>query len=436
MKLVLIRHGKAVERCAYPDCDRQLTEEGAEVLRENYPYLCRYMEYENLELWSSPLKRADQTAKILSDICGIGEIRHFDFISSGDLEELRIEVEKAEDSKTILVVGHEPHISSWIKDISGRRVNVKKGSVCEIELLSRKPLSGRLNWYMEAGSLNSLQKQAAEDFTSEISEVLGRYSADIVGSRRAYLEYPGDMESVHKLRLSIRKYRSLLSFLKPVMKSSEYRKLQGRLCIMGSQLGYLRELDVLRQRWSEVMGGVGMDPGGSILLDALTRYRKKEEGIVRDYLADIDTAGSYDEIWSESLKALDPEAAAGLTSEGYVLATLDGWFASIEKDYKGIKKNNLKQIHRVRIKCKKYRYLSEIFSGMLEGRYEKRHMKAKWLQDSLGELCDSNRNIEAIREMIGKTENKSLESEIELFIKSEKRRAKKHFREIAKEKKL
>ena len=43
MRLIFLRHGKAIERGEMPDSERYLTDKGIELLEENLPYMGEYL---------------------------------------------------------------------------------------------------------------------------------------------------------------------------------------------------------------------------------------------------------------------------------------------------------------------------------------------------------------------------------------------------------
>ncbi|MGO4987094.1 SixA phosphatase family protein [Gallicola sp. Sow4_E12] len=126
MKLIFLRHGIAEEKGNVDDFDRKLTPKGIEKLNKYLPYLAAYLEKKDPEIWSSPKVRADETAQLLKENLFETEIIYKDFIASGDLGKLDEELSQTEE-KTIVLVGHEPFLSAWTREITGEEVVIKKG---------------------------------------------------------------------------------------------------------------------------------------------------------------------------------------------------------------------------------------------------------------------------------------------------------------------
>lgn len=123
MEILLIRHSIAEDRRAdLDDVDRRLTQKGIQRFRELMPVLQKKLEpLEEREIlfWSSPAKRATETADIVTEELGfeIDEIK--DFIYYGDFEDLSEDVQDVDDELILLITGHEPLLSDWTKDLSG-----------------------------------------------------------------------------------------------------------------------------------------------------------------------------------------------------------------------------------------------------------------------------------------------------------------------------
>ncbi len=90
LEIVLLRHGIAENRGEDgTDFTRRLTKEGKEKLKKRLPNLKEIISFqESVEIWSSPLLRAKETAEILAKSFNSGEVQYYDFIANGSLDEL------------------------------------------------------------------------------------------------------------------------------------------------------------------------------------------------------------------------------------------------------------------------------------------------------------------------------------------------------------
>lgn len=148
MRLYFFRHGIAedIQGPEFDDFNRPLTEKGAERIHDAGIALVR-LSVKPARLYSSPRIRARQTADILSQHLGIpaliDEALNFGF-NAALIEPLIADL-GAEDE--IMFVGHEPDLSVTIATlIGGGEVDMKKGGIARLDMISRTPLRGTLIW--------------------------------------------------------------------------------------------------------------------------------------------------------------------------------------------------------------------------------------------------------------------------------------------------
>ncbi len=136
LEIVLLRHGIAENRGEDgTDFTRRLTKEGKEKLEKRLPNLMEIISYkEGVEIWSSPLLRAKETAEILAKSLNSGEVQYYDFIANGSLDELLKKLVEEEKEKTIFVVGHEPYLGDWSFELSDQSIEFKKGAAAAFKV--------------------------------------------------------------------------------------------------------------------------------------------------------------------------------------------------------------------------------------------------------------------------------------------------------------
>ncbi len=145
MKLYFFRHAEAEPGGVIPDHDRSLTARGVERTSHAAGVLAR-LGIKPSHLYSSPRLRAVQTADILAEALKMRvEVRdelNFDF----DIRALEILTAHLGEDDEVLLVGHEPTFSQTVRDLTGGRLEMKKGGVARVDVLTRTPLSGTLVW--------------------------------------------------------------------------------------------------------------------------------------------------------------------------------------------------------------------------------------------------------------------------------------------------
>jgi phosphohistidine phosphatase len=163
MDLYLLRHAIAVPHGApgfERDSDRELTPKGAKKMRRAAEGM-QAMELSFDIILSSPFARAKQTAEIVAEVFRAQKRVEFtDLLAvGGDPEELiSLITTKHSAVQSILLVGHEPYMSSLISLlVAGDQsvaVTMKKGGLCKLTIDTL--LYGRcasLEWLLTPGQM-------------------------------------------------------------------------------------------------------------------------------------------------------------------------------------------------------------------------------------------------------------------------------------------
>jgi len=157
MELILIRHGKAEDRQETDDHLRKLTAEGKKRLNRTLPSLGLFIRNpDKAQIWTSPLIRAVQTADILARTFGIPDVRQHEFIGDGDYAQLTAALSDVRSSATVIIVGHEPHLSDWSRQLCGVPLPFKKGAAACIHLDLTDMNAGELLWFFQPQPLGRL----------------------------------------------------------------------------------------------------------------------------------------------------------------------------------------------------------------------------------------------------------------------------------------
>lgn len=166
MQLLVIRHAIAEEREAFaatgaPDDDRPVTPFGKRRMRRNLDGLRRIAPSIDI-LASSPLLRAQQTARLVADCYHIDDIVTIDALRPEQAPKaLATWLGRQPADATIAVVGHEPHLGTLITwfmtGTEEARTTLKKGGVALLDF-AQKPGAGRgeLSWLVAPAHLRAL----------------------------------------------------------------------------------------------------------------------------------------------------------------------------------------------------------------------------------------------------------------------------------------
>lgn len=403
--LILMRHGKAVSGAeGQDDFDRKLSEAGKRALAATLPLSLSLLgnEVKSLRIASSPALRAMQTAALLEKALknagykteqGIeecGELWYQDI--DGFLDYLA-----CCDCETLFAVGHNPFVENLVERLTGSQLPCATGAlVCigldiqtSCRMSSQGAYTNRLLWFSQ-GPMSQSWKTLVN-----MESVLGNCAESMLEKRDAFFEDPEDIETMHKLRVSIRTLRSLTAFIKPWQNRSQNSELQATLKDIVAHTSRLRELDVFAQQAADTEGA------SEELVSFCENEALVERQRVLKVLSSKQCAKSFKKAASlaENIK-WNREA----TEKGLPAKTLRAHFDSVVSDLgneiSNLDLSDVEHTHDVRKSAKRVRYAAENFKQILG---EDSVDIAKGMtahQDNLGAICDARINIGLINEFL------------------------------------
>jgi phosphohistidine phosphatase len=132
-QLWLLRHGEAEPHDARPDAERRLTDRGREQARVAGCGLAALKVQVHLA-FTSPKVRARDTALVACEALGVEPVEHAALSEGFDLDDALELVAAAGPEQRVLVVGHEPDFSQVVHDLTGGRIDLKKGAIAAVRL--------------------------------------------------------------------------------------------------------------------------------------------------------------------------------------------------------------------------------------------------------------------------------------------------------------
>jgi len=129
-QLWLLRHGEAEPHDARSDDERRLTARGEDQSRAAGRALAA-MEIVFQAVYSSPKVRARDTARLACEALGAEPIEHARLRAGFSADDV---LELMHADERILVVGHEPDFSQVVQDLTGARIDLKKGGIAGVRM--------------------------------------------------------------------------------------------------------------------------------------------------------------------------------------------------------------------------------------------------------------------------------------------------------------
>ena len=152
--LFILRHGEAGNRMTVveEDSERPLTPDGRAEMQKIAKSL-KSIGLQTKQIYTSPLKRARETAEITAKILNIPTLEEWDELKpDGSKVALYRKLERLEQNSRPILVGHEPYLTSMIGEIIGTkeaRIVLKKGGLAKVRITSFTPrISGELRWLL------------------------------------------------------------------------------------------------------------------------------------------------------------------------------------------------------------------------------------------------------------------------------------------------
>lgn len=392
MDIILVRHAEA--KAGGPgmdDMDRPLTKKGIRDFNSLIPALNQKTEkYKRIAVWSSPAARAKETAGLLRDSLGLSEIKEFDWIYTGQKDRLKEQLIRDGACGAVFIVGHEPYLSMWASGLLGQDLSFGKGSLACLEVNENLTPPTYLRWQItptdEPGTLDAGESSDTADFSKDVQTAL----EDVSAWYQRFISQPGETRNTHQLRVALRKARSILLFLKPVIKLKNFGQTRKAFRKMARRLSSLREMDVFLEDLEALSAKPGhidkMDNTFPALKATVTALREKEQHKVQNTLEHTRKSRTI-------IKAADPV----IMHEPCVLfchadrkklaERLDIWRASIRGLLDRLDMEDTKQVHKLRLRLKKFNYINDFLESF--GLIPPLPLKgSKALQRDLGRLCD------------------------------------------------
>jgi inorganic triphosphatase YgiF len=207
----------------------------------------------------------------------------------------------------------------------------------------------------------------------------------------------GDLEYLHQMRVALRRLRSAFSVFEPVMPGTAAPML-AEIKWLASSLGSARDWDVFL---TETLPPIKKEFGSHGELKAFSErcgeLRRKAGAKARRavrsarYQRLMLSLAGWLESWSEPIE-LEPEqrAALGEPIGAFASRVLGQRYNRVRARGRKFDKLSSRELHRVRIAVKKFRYATDFFAGLYEGGLARAALhRLSDLQDILGAINDA-----------------------------------------------
>ena len=201
----------------------------------------------------------------------------------------------------------------------------------------------------------------------------------------------GDADAVHKMRIELTRFHAALLFFSPVLTQGDWRRIRRHAHWLNSRLGKARDQDVLleyasRRRYR----GWARTSFRPIERERAKTYRKLAADLhsarFRRLMRDIDRQINRPRASSDGQQS----GSVAIFGEARLLE----WRDQIERTGRHLRKLGRKRQHRLRLKCKRYRYVVDSLVKLGAGLPPQDLLfreAAKQVHATLGDLRDLRR---------------------------------------------
>lgn len=355
------------------------------------------------------------------------------YLKKGDM----CEDEESEDSEsTVILIMNVEESRELLYNLTQIAIDHKKARIIALSYNKNEDkfnLDFALPLHKRKRLLKSYDyKSACLNVRDEMISYLNEGIEDILKAREKYILDSFDIESVHKMRVKIRSFRSFLNFIKDFYKKKDFAKIQNFFRNKGNELAYLRELDVIMEEWeSLIKKGVfkEIESKGEEFKLILSRERENERVRLLNSLSRPNFRIDLEKIKALMIKKIKVRKINGDNLKGIIKRKVVYKLEDTDQRKNTVSLNSHDEIHSLRINAKKIRYNMERFNLNEDSVLEEKYKSMKKWQESIGMICDANRNQNAVFEILNKYHNPTALEEVNIFIEYQR----KTFGELTKE---
>lgn len=393
-RVVFIRHAKTeARREGLDDFERELTKAGLRSCEARLPLALSLLDHYDtgpISVWSSPARRALQTAEVAARALDASRIEAHESLYAADPEVFLSEL--AGFSGTVVAVGHNPLLEELYASFSGKPQELGKCAAASFALSGgpdERP-EARLEWFVQGPDHTRWKTLVG------IEKVVKRAGKRVRDKRVAFLSDPLDVEALHQYRISLRVARSLVQFLAPYLKEKRADAAQDALKQLARETSRLRELDVFAE---QVAGrqARGVEEGALALKVELERNQARA-GLMRSLQSgdDLRLLARVKRFcrelpWKRSVEMMGLSASE-------LAGRLDALARECRDGLEACDFSDSEATHDLRKRSKRLRYAARELGGILGNVSQAEGRGAKEMQERLGEVCDARVNAALARE--------------------------------------
>ncbi|MHC1746592.1 MAG: CHAD domain-containing protein [Negativicutes bacterium] len=338
--------------------------------------------------------------KVLIELLTIKYDRQTNIMETDNQKQIRI----AFDKGNIIAGGNEEFIS----EVSLSSINADISDLLQlaVELASIVPLQVEVDSkYLRGLHLTGFFEKAQEaaidlsvSAEAGLTRLMTSQAERVFAAQKDFIRRYDDPETLHQLRVQIRRLRAFLLFAKPVLNNDGYLQWKDSLKSWGHSMNVLRDIDVLLALWRELAALTDIRQEDVETLENVVQTERKN--LIEELRTDIINGKSTMmllgfELWLHKNAFL--LKAAKLVLKKFSLNRLKKWVLAMHEMGNEIGAKNITELHQLRITGKKVRYTMEGLKLDPDNLVIK---NLKILQDDLGNIHDAGLQAETLKKIV------------------------------------
>ncbi|NML34615.1 CHAD domain-containing protein [Paraburkholderia antibiotica] len=241
----------------------------------------------------------------------------------------------------------------------------------------------------------AITEPAREGFAQQ---AFASYAAPLIGQTIELAEAVHDdasPEALHRLRVSLRRLRSLWWAFAPLLDKGENERQRAVYQFLATAAGKTRDWDILIELLDKQRGAA------RDLLTRLEQARGETLAVSRETLLNADVKRLLREAFASTSAQLNTAHEPRIALHKFVAKRVGASERSLKKRIKRArraKRSNYAAFHDVRKAGKKLRYLFEFFGPVLQGGHKRTLKRLKRIQQCFGKLNDTVASEALLRE--------------------------------------
>lgn len=410
MRLIMLRHGKAVDADNNTaDDERTLSREGRAQLEKYYPTLAHYLrQLPACQVWTSPLVRARESADILCRYLPQVSPRTMPFISTPSFSALSRALTACQMDDTVVLIGHEPFLSDWVRQMTGLETHFRKGRGMLLYLQPDQPDRAIAISPLDFDAMAGLRTYLLP-LDVALVDIIRSQHDQIEDARRHFLSDSSNPLRAHDMRVALRVQYALLEFIRSSCDPEPFSEAEECYKALYDQFEELRSMDAI----SETIRAAD-NPALEPLNKALAADRKLEMVGLKASLKLDENADAFDEALNATVAAL-----ATVRSHSQLSQLVDEQFQARYHDIrKYARKCDIEAIfslEHLRDKCKTLRYIFEFFGPLANYTMSQRYYAVRHLNSLIGKYADTRNSILYLNQRYGRRSDPDLHKAMEAF---------------------